>query len=81
MALVLVLAVGAQWLGWRLRLPALLFLLAGFSPSELVQHLTVFALAVAEVHDGHLTLRWVTGDVVDGDDDRPRLRVVSEVTV
>lgn len=38
-------------------------------------------LAVAEVHDGHLTLRWVTGDVVDGDDDRPRLRVVSEVTV
>jgi hypothetical protein len=36
-------------------------------------------LAVAEVHDGHLTLRWVTGDVVDGDDAHPRLRVVSTV--
>ncbi|MDN5716893.1 MAG: alkaline phosphatase family protein [Janibacter sp.] len=38
-------------------------------------------LAVAEVHDGHLTLRWVTGDVVDGDDDHPRLRVVSTVEI
>ncbi|MGN7248594.1 alkaline phosphatase D family protein [Janibacter anophelis] len=34
-------------------------------------------LAVAEVHDGHLTLSWVTGDVVDGDHDHPRLRVVA----
>ncbi|WP_434967679.1 alkaline phosphatase D family protein [Janibacter indicus] len=38
-------------------------------------------LAVAEVHDGHLTLRWVTGDVVDGDDEHPRLRVVATVEV
>ncbi|KRE36039.1 glycoside hydrolase [Janibacter sp. Soil728] len=38
-------------------------------------------LAVAEVHDGHLTLRWVTGDVVDGDDAHPRLRVVSTVEI
>ncbi|WP_068264332.1 alkaline phosphatase D family protein [Janibacter limosus] len=38
-------------------------------------------LAVAEVHDGHLTLKWVTGDVVDGDDAHPRLRVVSTVEI
>ncbi|EGE76086.1 sodium:proton antiporter [Cutibacterium acnes] len=37
MALVLVLAVGAQWLGWRLRLPALLFLLViGFALGQWV---------------------------------------------
>ena len=37
--------------------------------------------AVAEVHDGHVTLRWITGDVVDGDDEHPRLRVVATVEV
>ena len=37
MALVLVLAVGAQWFGWRLRLPALLFLLViGFALGQWV---------------------------------------------
>lgn len=37
MALVLALAVGAQWLGWRLRLPALLFLLViGFTLGQWV---------------------------------------------
>ncbi|MDO4412444.1 sodium:proton antiporter [Cutibacterium sp.] len=37
MALVLALAVGAQWLGWRLRLPALLFLLViGFGLGQWV---------------------------------------------
>ena len=37
MALVLALAVGAQWLGWRLRLPALLFLLViGFALGQWV---------------------------------------------
>lgn len=38
-------------------------------------------LAVAEVDGPKLTLRWVTGDVVDGNDERPQLRVVSTVEV
>ena len=37
LALVLVLAVAAQWLGWRLKLPALLFLLIiGFALGQWV---------------------------------------------
>jgi hypothetical protein len=38
-------------------------------------------LAMAQVQDGRLTMRWVTGDVVDGDDAHPRLRVVSTVEI
>lgn len=38
-------------------------------------------LAVAEVGPDGVTLRWVTGDVVDGDDAHPRLREVACVRV
>ena len=52
MALVLVLAVGAQWLGWRLRLPALLFLLViGFALGALALCGLVF-----EYYRGHFAL-------------------------
>ncbi len=36
-------------------------------------------LAVAEVRGRDLDLRWVTGEVIDGDDDRPRLREVAAI--
>ena len=62
MALVLVLAVGAQWLGWRLRLPALLFLLViGFAlgqwvtPDEIFGRKLLFD-GVNPVSYTHLTL-------------------------
>ena len=68
MALVLVLAVGAQWLGWRLRLPALLFLLViGFAlgqwvtPDEMFGQSLLFGgvnLAVAIIlFEGSLSLK------------------------
>ena len=38
-------------------------------------------LAIAEVHEDRLTMQWVTGDVVDGDEAHPQLRVVSTVEV
>ena len=68
MALVLVLAVGAQWLGWRLRLPALLFLLViGFAlgqwvtPDEIFGRKLLFdgvnlSVAIIPVSYTHLTL-------------------------
>lgn len=76
MALVLVLAVGAQWLGWRLRLPALLFLLViGFAlgqwvtPDEIFGRKLLFDgvnLSVAIIlFEGHLDLSFaksVTSD-------------------
>lgn len=68
LALVLALAVGAQWLGWRLRLPSLLFLLvAGFAlgqwmtPDEVLGRELLFAgvnLSVAVIlFEGALSLR------------------------